>query len=170
MLLGALLAGLGCMRSSGSAGSGRDAPEPAPADTVVTLERTICFGTCPSYTVAILEDGTVRYQGRRFVATEGAATAEISPDSLARLVDAFRAIDYFALRSSYVSGDPCEGQWTDLPTAVTSLRLDGRRKQVTHYHGCRGFEKKEALTALENKIDAVAGTARWVEGSETSGG
>ncbi len=141
----------------------------AAADTVVTLERTPCFGTCPSYTLAILSDGTVRYYGRRFVAVEGEATARIPTDSLRALVARFEAAGYFDLQSHYVSGDACETQMSDMPTVRTSLHVEGRAKTVTHYHGCRGFAKEQALTALENRIDAVAGTDRWIDGDQTDG-
>jgi len=30
---------------------------------IVTLQRTMCYGTCPLYTVGIFKDGTVKYWG-----------------------------------------------------------------------------------------------------------
>ena len=34
---------------------------------VITLERTRCRGHCPVYKLTIVEDGTVEYEGIRFV-------------------------------------------------------------------------------------------------------
>ncbi len=154
----------------GCAAQPKSAPEAsatASADTLATLERTPCFGTCPSYTLAVLEDGTVRYQGRQFVAREGYAEKEISPEQVEQLVEAFREAGYFDLENSYVSGAEC-GQtvMSDMPTAITSLRADGKSKRVRHYHGCTGFPAEERLTALENAIDEIAGTRAWVEGED----
>src|SRR5260370_40414752 len=32
---------------------------------LITLERTVCFGSCPSYRVTLSQDGTVTFEGRR---------------------------------------------------------------------------------------------------------
>src|SRR6202171_787505 len=45
----------------------------------VTLERTVCFGTCPSYLVTITSDGTVTFEGRDFVKTKGTAREGVNP-------------------------------------------------------------------------------------------
>ena len=37
----------------------------------ISLERTICFGRCPNYRVTIEGDGSVTYEGWRFVKVEG---------------------------------------------------------------------------------------------------
>lgn len=167
LVLGAVL--LGCaarpQASPAPAAALPAAADTTAADTLVTLERTPCFGTCPSYTLAVLEDGTVRYSGRQFVAHAGYAEKEISPAAVERLVEAFRAADYFALKSSYNAGDECAQLMTDHPTTITSLRLDGQTKRVRHYQGCTGFPAEERLTALEDTIDAIAGTRAWVEGA-----
>src|SRR5712691_7505714 len=34
---------------------------------VITLERTMCYGTCPAYTLRITGDGSVEYEGMRYV-------------------------------------------------------------------------------------------------------
>jgi hypothetical protein len=39
--------------------------EYALADIEIGLERTVCFGTCPSYTLQIFGDGRVIYEGRQ---------------------------------------------------------------------------------------------------------
>ena len=42
------------------------APQAAGAlDAEVTLERTVCFGTCPAYSVRIAGDGLVEYIGKQ---------------------------------------------------------------------------------------------------------
>lgn len=136
----------------------------APGDTVVTLKRTRCFGTCPVYSVALTAGGQVRYEGQRYVAVEGRAERQIAPDSVRQLVETLKAEGYFELRDYYVSGEVCNQQVSDLPTAITSARDGEQTKRVEHYHGCR-WDGQKRLIALEDTIDAVAGTRRWVKGA-----
>ena len=65
------------------------------SNVAITLERTACFGTCPVYTVNILEDGTVIYEGQDFVSVTGKQTAEIPAESVGLMVNAFENAGYF---------------------------------------------------------------------------
>ena len=68
---------------------------------------------------------------------------------------------YFDFADRYRAGEPgCEQYATDLPSVITEVRAGGRRKRIEHDHGC--MEAPEALTALERRIDSVAGVARWI--------
>lgn len=136
----------------------------AATDDFVTLERTACFGACPIYKVTIASNGTVNFEGRRFVKTTGTVTAQIRAEKFQELVREFENIKYFSFRDQYVNtSDGCAGFMTDMPSAKTSISLSGRTKSVSHYYGCRGPEILAALTALERKIDEVAGTEKWIK-------
>lgn len=130
---------------------------------VITLERTTCFGTCPAYKVSIFGDGLVLYEGKDFVKTKDTADGRITKDELARLVREFEKIDYLKLNDRYGEGDSCPEGWTDYPSAITSFNSNGKQKTVHHYLGCRGLTILDQLTALENKIDEVVNTKRWIE-------
>jgi hypothetical protein len=52
---------------------------------------------------------------------------------------------------------------TDMPSANTSIRLNGKAKGVDHYHGCGVKGVLPKLTALEDRIDAVVGTQKWIK-------
>ena len=41
------------------------------------LERTACFGTCPTYRLTINGDGKAYYEGRRFVPREGRYAGQV---------------------------------------------------------------------------------------------
>jgi hypothetical protein len=137
----------------------------------VTLERTSCRGRCPSYTVRIHGDGTVDYQGGADVKTTGAAQGHLSTAEVKALVDAINNAGYFGLQDSYEKGEGgCPTYWTDLPSAITSVRAGGRTKSITHNLGCReqdvgasfGPVFPARLEQFENRIDEIAGTTRWV--------
>src|SRR5690606_29799811 len=71
------------------------------SDAVITLERSACFGACPVYTVNILEDGTVTYEGQRHVSVIGKQTGEIPPETVALMVAAFEDAGYFNWNDAY---------------------------------------------------------------------
>ncbi|SRR6266404_2417655 len=131
---------------------------------LITLERGVCFGTCPSYIVTIACDGTVTWEGRDFVKTRGKATAQMKPEDFKKLVKEFERIKYFSLDDKYEPGRPgCPTSATDMPSARTAIQTDGKTKSVSHYYGCRGSEVLRTLTALERKIDEIIGTEKWIK-------
>jgi acetamidase/formamidase len=131
---------------------------------VITLERSVCFGTCPSYKVSVASDGTVTFGGRDFVKTKGTATAQVKPEDFQKLVKEFEKTKYFSLDDKYEPGTPgCGPAVTDMPYARTSIQMNGKTKIVSHYHGCRESEVLRALSALEGKIDEIAGTEKWIK-------
>lgn len=140
-----------------SAGGGS---ETAATPEVITLERQPCFGFCPVYTLAIHGDGRVEYNGMDFVEVTGEQTSTIDPAEVQALADAFSEAGYFTWNDAYMTQEV-----TDMPYVFTSITLsDGTTKRIEHYHG--DFSAPEALTELENLIDATANSAQWVGQSE----
>lgn len=131
---------------------------------VITLERTVCYGTCPVYKLTIFSDGRVEYVGEQFVKRIGKATGRISRKQLEDLVMEFTNIYYFNLPSSLVPGSKhCPQDMTDHPSAITSLTWQGKSHSITHYYGCRGSNTLELLRKLEDKIDATVNVKRWTK-------
>jgi hypothetical protein len=130
---------------------------------VITLERTTCFGTCPAYKITIFDDGKVLFQGKDFVKQKGKAEGTITKAELDALRREFEQIDYLKLDDQYGMGDKCPEGWTDYPSAITSFTTNGKTKTINHYLGCRGLPILDQLTALEDKIDEVVKTKRWIE-------
>jgi hypothetical protein len=134
-----------------------------PKGTLITLERTVCYGTCPSYKITIEANGAVTFEGRQFVKTVGSVKSTISQQRLRELLAAFDKIGYFDLRDRY--NEPEDGckQWaTDNPSAITSIRINGKSKSVSHYYGCRGLNVLAELKKLEQAIDDAVDSAQWV--------
>jgi len=127
----------------------------------ITLERGPCFGTCPVYSVTLDGSGAVRFEGRRFVADTGISTGNVPRARIDSLVAELTAGGYFGFADRYIAGEPgCVRYATDLPSVITEVRAGGRSKRIEHDHGC--MEAPRALTALEGRIDSVAGVARWI--------
>ncbi len=127
----------------------------------VTMERGPCFGTCPVYRVGLAADGSVTFEGIRFVEHTGSATTTIAPESVATLLRSLEADGFFSLAERYTYGEKaCGAYHTDAPRVVLTVQLDGRTRTVEHDHGCA--EAPAALRAMQERVDSVAGVARWV--------
>lgn len=124
------------------------------SNVAITLERTACFGTCPVYTVTILEDGTVRYEGQNFVDVMGEQTSEIDPATVALMVEAFEEAGYFDWNATYDTQTV-----SDLPTIITSVTREGETHQITRYVG--DSSAPLALPFLEQWIDLMTNTQLW---------
>lgn len=122
--------------------------------TEISLKRTTCFGSCPSYEIKLLRDGTATYVGRRFVERIGTYTGKFYGfDRLAQLIEArgfFNLKDDYSIRA------------TDLPSAVTSVVRAGRRKTVNNYGDAGPIE----LWGIEKAIDGMVANAKWEKVSD----
>ena len=139
-----------------------------PDDTLITLQRSVCFGACPDYKLTISADGTVTFEGHQFVRVKGKAKKMISPAQLRQLIAEFEKAKYFSLKDKYEGAlDGCPEVWTDNPSVVTSIRIKGKSKSISHYYGCQEGRGSaiypKALTDLESKIDEIVGTKQWIE-------
>jgi ankyrin repeat protein len=124
----------------------------------ITLARTGCLGSCPSYSVEIQGNGSVLYTGRGNVVLTGQHRDRISPEAVTELVALFRKTNYLALRDSY------QARVTDNPTYTTSLAVDGKTKSVTDYVG-EEVGMPHFVKDLEDGIDRIAGTDKWTKGN-----
>ena len=129
-----------------------------PDDLNIRLERTQCYGTCPAYTLTVKADGGVTFVGRKFTKTEGQASGEIDQAKIRELIQEFKKANFFAFENSYTPrrGSDCA---TDGPTVTTSLQINGSVKTVHHYTGCAAPRE---LGDLENRVDEIVGTERWI--------
>lgn len=121
----------------------------------ITLFRTGCYGTCPMYGVEIDGSGTAVYCGQHFVKDVGQRTRQVADADLARLVEQFHAATFMTLNDEYAASV------TDNPTYIVSISYDGKSKVVRDYVG-ESAGMPASVTALEDAIDAIAGTAEWI--------
>lgn len=131
-----------------------------PPDTMIRLQRTACFGSCPVYSVTIDGGGTVTYDGEGAVRVVGRRTAQIDPAIVAQLLATAENLRFFELRDAYreiENPDGTRSVVTDLPTKLVTVTANGRTKRVEDY-----VAAPDALTDFERQIDAAAGTKQWV--------
>ena len=122
-------------------------------DVKLGLWKGGCFGTCPIYRLTITGDGSVMFEGRKYVKELGARRLQISPEAVRGLVEEFRSVAFFSARDSYP-------QNIDDAEQMLTLTVGGQTKTVT---GGSYMGLPEPLLALEKKMNEVAGTQLWVE-------
>ncbi|WP_146199745.1 DUF6438 domain-containing protein [Methanospirillum stamsii] len=121
----------------------------------ITLERGMCFGTCPVYTVSLSGNGTIFFEGRQFVETEGNVTNSIDPQTVADLFHSLNTDGFFYLNDSYSAYEI-----TDMPSATLTVRNSSINKSVYHYYG--DSSAPQTLMMMEDAVDLVANTSRWI--------
>lgn len=125
-------------------------------ETLITIKREACFGSCPVYSAQIYSDGTVVYLGEENVKVKGEQRHRISEDRVKELIRAFERIKYFSLKDKYeVDGNG--RSVTDQPTTTTSISLNGKQKKIVDYY-CAPKE----LVELEDLIDKLAGLYEYI--------
>ena len=128
--------------------------QPLAPDDFVQLQRTICFGSCPAYTVKVRADGEVEWRGETAVSLRGETRDRTGPEQARMLIERFRAAGFWGLCDGYSRGV------TDMPTFLTTVGIAGQEKRVSDYaDGAPAW-----LRELDRELDALADTHRWIHG------
>ena len=124
----------------------------------ITLRRTGCFGSCPSYSVTVSTEG-ITFDGGGFVVAAGKHTDSVNADEVRNLAKRFVAADFYSMAARY------RASVTDNPTYVLTIAIDGHKKEVRDYVG--QWEGMPAvITELEDEVDTFGRTQRWIEGRD----
>ncbi len=157
---------------SASADTKPDDNATSATDTTVTLQRSTCYGTCPSYTVSVTSDGQVSFEGHVHVQT-GKASTRVAPERVANILAAVDQADFRSLKDSYVNQDDgCAQTRTDMPGVQITVADARGSKTVNFYYGCIGGVAdtvKPRIDQLARTIDQQLDTARWI-GTPTAAG
>lgn len=133
-------------------------PRPMPQvpldEVTITLQRSGCFGWCPAYSVEIQGDGTVTYNGLRFVDVEGVHSFQVPASQVAALVAEIERKDLWSMDERY------RAPITDNPTYVLTLRLGVQTRQIEDYVGST-VGMPRAIREFQERVDQVGSTAKW---------
>lgn len=134
----------------------RAAPTLRPDSKIaIVLTRGACYGTCPSYDVTV-SNKVIEFNGHSCVGAFGKHTAPVEESSVRQLAAKFVSTDFYSMDNAY------EATVTDMPFYELSISIDGQKKDVTDYVG-RWVGMPEVIHELENDVDALAQTRRWVQ-------
>lgn len=124
-----------------------------PGITEISIERTACFGACPTYTLRLFSDGRVEYRGQASVSFIGTREGKLDVWRFRRLARDAEGIGFFQLPDHY----SCTV--TDQSTVYVAVTRNGQRKVVEHY--APDWSGPAALRLLEQAIDAVQPSIEW---------
>ncbi len=130
-------------------------PPPSAAelkDVRISLSRSVCFGTCPNYTLTITADGRVTFDGQHYTRVTGAASTTIDQAQIIELITEIKKADFFTLADKYAA------PVTDAPSYTLTLSMAGRSKTVDDY-----VAGPHRLTLLMNRIDQIVNSAQWIK-------
>ena len=128
----------------------------------ITLRRTRCYGICPSYSLTVLGDGSVVYNGEAYVQYCGEFRGHVPQEAVRQLVQLFRQADYFNTFDRYAMG------MTDGTTVTTSIAFDDKTKSVADYSGL-WVGMPESVMDIEDGLDHLAGPKVWAKAADANG-
>ncbi|MGN6529500.1 MAG: hypothetical protein ACTHL8_24160 [Burkholderiaceae bacterium] len=123
-------------------------------DARVVLTRRGCAQQCSAYTVSITGAGVVAFAGRADVCAATPMTDQVSRATAQRLVGAMVHAGFDDLPTTGAMARRGPGE----QSAVVILEVGGRR----HAADDRLLPERPLLAAIEQQVDRVAGTARWL--------
>lgn len=127
--------------------------EGGPKTTIITFERSVCFGSCPAFTMTIAaETNKATYVGTSNVEKIGTFEKSFSDEDIAKLKDAFDKAKFFDMENEYSS------QISDIPSTYVSLTYAGNTKKIKD----KQHAPKE-LKDLEKMLDDIANSDGWVK-------
>jgi len=124
----------------------------------ISMERSICLGTCPAYNIDVYGSGLVIYKGNLHVHDKGFRIEFVSQGKIQEIIAALNSSQYFSLNDSYIYSV------TDNPGTLIFIHYKGKSKEIYHYPDGRAPNHDvapPALGELEGQIENLA--IGWIE-------
>lgn len=124
---------------------------PTAADSlVITLQRTPCFGTCPTFVINVYRSGYATYEGRAHVEREGMFYTHIGADTLSRILADAERSGFYQLNDVY------DRDVSDLPSSILRLVGNGKDKRVLARMGT-----PESFKLLFGRVEELLIPVAW---------
>tara|TARA_B100000780_G_C21091035_1_gene439705 strand:- start:1116 stop:1622 length:507 start_codon:yes stop_codon:yes gene_type:complete len=130
-----------------------------PLEVSIGLQRTMCYGTCPTFVLNILNDGQATLKVGRFTEEvigrhldEGNYKCSISIDDITEITTFAEANGYFKLLKRYD-----DERVMDLPAAISTIN---GKTVFNRFNGPN-------LDELYTKIETLMGQANWLAEPDT---
>lgn len=152
----------------------------------LSMKRSGCYGQCPIYDLTVQSDGKVIFEGKGYTEMTGKVESNLSEEKMNQLIAEINRINFYSLENSYsIDSGNCPNDSTDMPNVKLYIKLNEKEKTIDHYLGCWEDKPKEMqsnssnevkvsngdltkrifpqkLYNLENKIDEIVETKRWI--------
>jgi hypothetical protein len=134
-------------------------PAPNYPDTLVfRMDRTPCFGQCPTYTINIYQSGWSLLEGKQFFDYEGFYTTKFTEEDLIQ-------IENLALKYGYQKMDHVyDGPVTDLPSTTTIVNTESMNNWVYNR-----FNSPDELRSFERDMETMIKDKQWKPSAKGGG-
>jgi hypothetical protein len=126
------------------------------ADFSLEISRLGCEGKCPVYSVRLDADGTVSWNGRAFVAAQGAARRTVSRWQVHALIQRIKDRKLLSLK-------PVNLMCVDTAAVEVRVRLEGRTASLKR-DSCAWTKTPDGreIAAFSQFAESLMGTEHWV--------
>jgi TonB family protein len=112
--------------------------------TYIKIERTPCYGRCPVYSLEIMSNGKIKYEGKRNVDKMGVYNYKVSPQKVKSLFAFIEKNKISSLKNKY------EQVATDLPRLHMAFIIAKKTKKIQNAEAGPKY-----LEEIANRVDAV---------------
>jgi hypothetical protein len=117
------------------------------------LNRSGCYGNCPSFEVTVQTGGMATYVGKKNAPRIGEWTATIDARLLSNIQQQAAKVGYFAFEKTY----PADGKFiADIPFTTTYVRMGDNFKKVID-----NYDAPLTLQNFEKYLEAQLETLSW---------
>ncbi|HKR06401.1 MAG TPA: DUF6438 domain-containing protein [Bacteroidia bacterium] len=102
-------------------------PDVATADTILlaSIERTPCFGQCPTYKISIYQSGYVVYEGKQHVKNIGFFSLRLDKSKVEEIKNFILQNKILEMNDEYKNP-----RIADYPSTLTEANLNGKYKHI----------------------------------------
>lgn len=123
-----------------------------PDSVFATLERSPCFGRCPSFNATIYNNGKAVYQGHSSVNKLGKWTGTVTTEQMKTLTAKAIEIRLDTLNDSYVNK-----YLVDFPGHGVSILMNGKLKKIEVME----TEVPVSIHTFENLVEEILNQVDW---------
>lgn len=120
--------------------------------TLISLEKTACFGKCPVFKITIYKNGLAIYDGQINVEKKGRFEKKIPNEEIKQLIKSFEESHFFDFKDKYTA------DMTDLPSTYLTFNNKGKSKKIIDY-----YDAPDKLKELEAMVENIANKDGWVK-------
>lgn len=130
----------------------------------LTIERTGCYGSCPTYKITVFSNGKINYEGYKFVKVTGKIQSIMTKKRSQLIKEAIIKVNLFSLKDRYDGQNDCDSFSKDQSSTIITVTNNIKKKKIHHYLGCYeqdGIVFPRQLTLFENKVDEIVNSFKW---------
>ncbi|MBK7231808.1 MAG: hypothetical protein IPH93_06000 [Saprospiraceae bacterium] len=121
-------------------------------DTLLFMNRTACFGFCPTFDFTLFSNGVVLYNGIQHTVPLGKKWLLLKESDWDEIMKLARMADFFELENVYPVNQ--REMLVDLPNINILIKNDNKRKHILDNHSAPA-KLKTLEEAVENKLKAL---------------